>query len=201
MSTLLTILVAAVTAVVAAIATGLIATPRLEARKKRITEAHAARDSLGTQMLTVLSACSLLQQVPADDPDWTPVLRERLQGERQRWLQQLDEATRWIIDHVMTYAGTWPSRPIINLAVSYASRARMVMLSEREEATKLELLVALTLPVQCQFFGYWWSRARHYVDDQRTFAETVARLDQETGPQPDPAALPRPASGEPSDAG
>ncbi|MET8514371.1 hypothetical protein [Streptomyces sp. NPDC005077] len=36
-----TLLVAAITAVVTAIATGLIATPRFEARKKRIGEAHA----------------------------------------------------------------------------------------------------------------------------------------------------------------
>lgn len=174
--TLWTILVAAVTAVVTAIATGLFVTPRLDARKKRIGEAHAARDTFNTQLGVVLAACTRLQLLPADNPAWTPVLRERLTGERERWLQQLDDATRWMVDRVETYAGSWVLHQHINSAVEYAGYARMLMLSEREESTKLELLAALTLPVQRQFFGFWWSRVRHCVDDQRTFAETVARL-------------------------
>ncbi|MFE7932956.1 hypothetical protein ACFU6S_30410 [Streptomyces sp. NPDC057456] len=174
--TLWTILVAAVTAVVTAIATGLFVTPRLDARKKRIGEAHAARDTFNTQLGAILSACTRLQSLPADDPAWTPVLRERLTGERERWLQQLDDATRWMVDHIDTYAGSWVMQQHIDFAVGYASNARMLMLSEREESTKLELLAQLTLPVRRQFFGFWWSRARHYVDDQRTFAETLAHL-------------------------
>ncbi|WP_210582009.1 hypothetical protein [Streptomyces sp. GESEQ-4] len=177
--TLWTILVAAVTAVVTAIATGLFVTPRLDARKKRIEEAHAARDTFNTHLQAVLSACTRLQLLPPDDPAWTPVLRERLTGERERWLQQLDDATRWMVDHVETYAGSWVMRQHIDFAVGYASNARMLMLSEREESTKLELLAALTLPVQRQFFGFWWSRVRHYVDDHRTFAETLAHLASE----------------------
>ncbi|MFP3990992.1 hypothetical protein U9R90_26700 [Streptomyces sp. E11-3] len=178
------LLVAAVTSVVVAIATGLVAAPRLEARKKRIGEAHAARDAFGTHLMTVLSTCTLLQQLPQDDPSWTPVLRERLKAERERWLQQLDDATRWMIDHVATYAGSWPSRRLIDFAVAYASNARMLVLSEREEATKLELMVTLTTPVQRQFFGFWWTRARHYHSDRRVFAETLGRLapDEPTTP-------------------
>ncbi|MBV1940744.1 hypothetical protein KUF83_29875 [Streptomyces sp. BV286] len=177
--TLWTILVAAVTAVATAIATGLFVTPRLDARKKRIGEAHAARDTFNTHLQAVLSACTRLQAIPADDPAWTPVLRERLTGERERWLQQLDEATRWMVDHVETYAGSWAMRQHIEFAVGYAGSARMLILSERQESIKLELLATLTLPVQRQFFGFWWSRARHYVDDQRTFAQTLARLTSE----------------------
>ncbi|MGW1716639.1 hypothetical protein [Streptomyces sp. NPDC002156] len=176
MNTAWTLLGAAVTAVVTTVATGLLVMPRLDARKKRISEAHASRDTFGTQLLTILSACTLLQQTPEDDPGWTPVLRERLKGERERWLQQLDDASRWMIDHVLTYAGSWPLRRHIDFAVAYASRARMVVLSEREEATKLELLVALTAPVQRQFFAFWWTRARYYMADQQAFAATVARL-------------------------
>nr|WP_245695524.1 hypothetical protein [Streptomyces antibioticus] len=48
----------------------------------------------------------------------------------------------------MTYAGSWPSRHLIQFAVEYAGNARILLLSEREEADKLELLLALTAPVQ-----------------------------------------------------
>ncbi|MEU4351733.1 hypothetical protein [Streptomyces sp. NPDC023838] len=182
-NTLWTISVAAVTAVVTAIATGLFVTPRLDARKKRIGEAHAARDTFNAHLGTVLSACTRLRALPADDPAWTPVLRERLRGERERWLQQVDDATRWMVDHVETYAGGWALRRHIELAVGYAGCARMLMLSERQECTKLELLAMLTLPVQRQFFGFWWSRLRYYGDDRRTFDETRARLlGEPTGP-------------------
>jgi len=185
MSTVWTLLLAATTAVVAAIATGLFVNPRLEARKKRIGEAHGARDTFGSHLMTVLSTCTLLQQLPRDDPNWTPLLRERLNGERERWLHQLDDATRWMIDNMAMYAGSWPSRRIIDFAVAYASNARMLVLSEREETTKLELLVTLTTPVQRQFFGFWWTRTRHYQADQRVFAETLSRLAPE-----DPTAAP-----------
>ncbi|MFJ8364457.1 hypothetical protein [Streptomyces sp. NPDC093984] len=108
-----TIVVAAVTAVVTTTATGLIVAPRLEARRKRLVEVHAARDAFGAHMLQIISACVHLQNIqlpPADDPAWTPVLRERLAGERERWWQQIDDATRWLIDNVATYAGSWPVR-------------------------------------------------------------------------------------------
>ncbi|MFD7407764.1 hypothetical protein ACFV7R_35050 [Streptomyces sp. NPDC059866] len=181
-SILWTLLVAAATAVVTALATGLFVTPRMEARKKRLGDVHATRDTFSANMTRIISACGLLQkvQLPADDePGWTPVMRERLAGERERWWQQLDDATRWLIDNVAAYAGSWPTSHLIQFAVDYAGNARMVVLSEREEATKLELLLALTVPVQRQFFGWPWSRARHVLADHRAFAETVARISGE----------------------
>jgi hypothetical protein len=174
--TLWTILVAAVTAVVTAIATGLFVTPRLEARKKRIGEAHAARDTFNAHLRMVVSACGRLQLLRADNPAWTPVLRERVTAERERWLQQLDDATRWMVDHLETYAGSWAMVQHIDFVVPYAGNARMLMLSELDEATKLELLTALTLPVRRQAFGFWWYRVLHRVDDRRAFTETLARL-------------------------
>ncbi|MFF3691703.1 hypothetical protein [Streptomyces sp. NPDC002187] len=79
-----TLLVAAVTAVVTALATGLFVTPRMEARKKRLGGVHAARDTFGVNTMRIISACSLLRkvQLPADDePGCTPVMRERLAGQ------------------------------------------------------------------------------------------------------------------------
>jgi hypothetical protein len=160
----------------------LIAAPRLEARKKRLGEVYTARDTFGAHMLRIVSACKQLQaiQLPTDeDPDWTPVLRERLVGERERWWQQIDDATRWLIDNVATYAGSWPMRQLIEMPVTYAHHVRMVVLSEREEASKLELLLELTVPVQRQYFGWFWSRARHIVADNREFAATIARISGE----------------------
>ncbi|MFJ8199082.1 hypothetical protein [Streptomyces sp. NPDC096152] len=180
--TVRTILVAAATAVVTTAAAGLLVIPRLEARKKRLVEVHAARDAFGAHMLRIISACAQLQniQLPAaDDPDWTPVLRERLAGERERWWQQIDDATRWLIDNVATYATSWPMRHLIEMPITYAGHARMVVLSEREEATKLELLLELTVPVQRQYFGWLGSRARHIAADNRAFAQTIARLTAE----------------------
>ncbi|MDN3029415.1 hypothetical protein [Streptomyces sp. S.PB5] len=179
-----TLALTAVTAVVAATATGLVVTPRLDARKKRIGEAHTARDTFGTHLITVLATCTLLEQTPLDVPDWTPVLRDRMKGERERWLQQLDDATRWMVDNVAVYAGSWPLQRHKDFAVSYAASARGVVLSERDEATKRELLLALTTPVQRQFFGFWWTRARHFAADQQAFSATLARLNSEQPPTP-----------------
>ncbi|MFJ9106352.1 hypothetical protein ACIRJM_48960 [Streptomyces sp. NPDC102405] len=159
-------------------------TPRLDARKKRISEAHTARDTFGTHLMTVLATCSLLEQTPIDDPAWRPVLRDRIKGERERWLQQLDDATRWMVDNVAVYAGSWPLQRHKDFAVSYAASARGVVLSEREEATKRALLLGLTTPVQRQFFGFWWTRARHFTSDQGSFAATLARLNSEEPPAP-----------------
>ncbi|MER6445454.1 hypothetical protein [Streptomyces venezuelae] len=111
MTTAWTIAVAAVTAVVTATATGLTVTPRLDARKKRIGDAHAARDAFNTHLTTVLMASARLRnfQLPsADDPACTSVVRERLTTERERWLQEIDEATQWRSDHVAMFAGGWP---------------------------------------------------------------------------------------------
>ncbi|MEV7394717.1 hypothetical protein [Streptomyces sp. NPDC091215] len=177
--TLWTIVVAAVTAVVTTTATGVLVAPRLDARKKRLGDVHAARDLFGTHMLRIMSACSQLEnlQLPPDnDPRCTPVLRERLSGERDRWWQQIDEATQWLIDNIASYAGSWLTRHLIEMPIAYAANARMVVLSEREEAAKLALLLELTVPVQRQYFGWPWARARHALVDRRTFAATIARI-------------------------
>lgn len=184
-NTVWTILVAAITAVATATATGLFVTPRLDARKKRLGEVHTARGTFNTHMMTVLSACTRLQNLPPpadDDPAWTPIMRKRLTGERERWLQQIDDATRWMIDHVETYAGSWPAHRLIEFAITYAGNARMLVLSEREETTKLELLIARTMPVQRQFFGWPWLRSRRYFADRQAFAQVLARLTDEPTP-------------------
>ncbi|MEU0177883.1 hypothetical protein ABZ178_31725 [Streptomyces massasporeus] len=85
----------------------------------------------------------------------------------------------WMLNNAATYAGSWPNSRIFRFAIDYAGHARAVVLSEREEATKVELLLALYVPVQRQFFGWPWSRARHAVADHRALAETIARISGE----------------------
>lgn len=183
-NTLWTLLVAAVTAVVTALAVGLFVTPRMEARKKRVGEIHTSRDTFHANLMRVISACRLLQRIElpaADDPHCSPVLRERLTGERNRWWQQLDEATSWLLDNASTYATTWPAPRLVRLANDHAMYARAVVLSEREEAVKVELLHALAVPVWRQFFGFAWSRVRHVEADHQAFDETAARISGEPG--------------------
>lgn len=181
-STLWTLSVACLTAVVTSLVLGLFITPRMEARKNRVGSAHALRDAFNTHMGQIVSACLLLQHFPAppgDDLSFTPVMRERLTGERARWLQQLDDATLWLIDNATAYAGGWPTARLIRFATDYAGHARLVVLSEREENTKVELLVALTAPVQRQLFGWIWARARHALADHQTFADVCSSISGE----------------------
>src|SRR3954463_12337271 len=108
-------------------------------RPRHLRREHAARH------LRLLPAAALRAAVGADHPDWTPVTRERLATERTRWGQQLDEATVWLLDNATTDAGSWPNARIIRFAIDYAGHARAVVLSEREETTKVELLLAQTV--------------------------------------------------------
>ncbi|MEU2500264.1 hypothetical protein ACPCC5_27290 [Streptomyces pseudogriseolus] len=174
-----TLLVATVTALVTTVATGVLVIPRLEARKRRIQEAHTARDTFNSNLLKIISACARLQSLPlpaADDPDCTEVVRVRLAAERERWMQQLDDATRWLIDHVETYAAGWPLGELRTMAAHYAAASRMVMISERPEETKAELLAELAAPVQGIYFTYAWNRARNYRTDRASLAAALARV-------------------------
>ena len=97
------------------------------------------------------------------------------------WLIKRLAVDKWDVDRATTEAAALglTNAALRQFAIDYAGHARAVVLSEREEATKVELLLALTVPVQRQFFGWPWSRARHVLADQRAFVETVARISGE----------------------
>ncbi|MGW0842122.1 hypothetical protein ACWD26_18495 [Streptomyces sp. NPDC002787] len=178
-NTVWTVLVATVTALVTTVATGVLVSPRLEARKRRIQEAHIARDTFSASLLTIISACARLQSLPLpapDDPDCTDVVRARLAAERERWMQQLDDATRWLIDHVETYSAGWPLGELRDVAARYAAASRMVMISERSEEAKVELLAKLAAPVQGIYFTYVWNRARNYHRDRASLTTVLAQV-------------------------
>ncbi|MGW7320129.1 hypothetical protein [Streptomyces sp. NPDC054865] len=188
-STLWTLALAAVTAVVTSVAVGLLVTPRLEARKRRIQEVHTARDTFSSSVLIVLSSCARLRdfQLPPDgDPATTGVVRARLESERVRWLQQLDDATLWMVDHMETFALSWPSTKLRSLAARYVVTSRMTMLSDRDEMAKIELLLELTAPIQGIFFTRWWHRARHL---HRYVPQLEGALGRLTTPDSTPPAV------------
>ncbi|MFJ9343775.1 hypothetical protein ACIRP0_31510 [Streptomyces sp. NPDC101733] len=185
-STLWTLTLAALTAVVTSVAVGLLVTPRLEARKRRIQEVHTARDTFSSSVLTILTSCGRLRDLPLPpdgDPATTGNVRTRLESDRERWLQQLDDATMWMIDHLETFALSWPSARLRNLAGRYVVASRMTVLSDREESTKIEILLDLTAPIQGIFFTRWWHRARHLHRYMTQLEGTLGRL---TAPDPTP---------------
>jgi hypothetical protein len=183
-NTLGTIVVALITALAVTAATNLLLIPRLEARKRRILETHLARDTFNSSMVTILSTCATLRELPLPpdgDPHVTAVVRERLSAERERWMQQIDDATRWMVDQRATFSKSWLTDRLRETVDTYVVVARLVMLSEREESTKLDLLLELTGPVQDMFFARWW-RAPQYQQHEERFAAARARAVGEADP-------------------
>lgn len=117
-----------------------------------------------------------------DDPACTAVVRERLAAERERWIRQLDDTTRWVIDNVVTYAAGWPLDELRSISADCAVQSRMITLSERTEETKVELLGELAAATQNILSTYWWRRVSHHHSDRAQLAAALARL------APDPAS-------------
>ncbi|MFE5613925.1 hypothetical protein [Streptomyces sp. NPDC056524] len=137
-------------------------------------DTHQARDKFLATMLRIISAGSRLQAIhePADDDSaWTPVMRERFEEERARWVKQLDEATEWMVDHLETFMPTWPSDHLRGLISTYVATARWVMISERQDDKKAELLCELTSPVWEVFGSRAWQRG------PRLLPQSIQRLD------------------------
>jgi hypothetical protein len=152
----ISVLSSAGVSVVTAVVVGLTVGPRLAARSKRIQAAHDNRDRFGDSVLNLLALCGNLQQVTIS-PAATDAARARLQGERDRWMSQVDETTAWLVDHwqhvALGYVGTMGVR---DLAVRYAADARGLWLSGRPLEERVRLLRELSEPVQTIFFARRW---------------------------------------------
>jgi len=187
-----TMLIALATSLVTTVGTGWLVMPRLEARKRRIMEMHQARDQFLAMMLRVLSACARLRNVEAPDSNdsgWTPVMRERVGVERARWVKQLDEATEWMVDNMEMYGVTWPSNLLRGLIGNYVTTARWVMVSERQDDRKAELLVELTTPVWQVFGSRGWQRGPlRMARAQRRLEASIEEISTEVDRQNDASA-------------
>ncbi|WP_331717955.1 hypothetical protein OG795_32705 (plasmid) [[Kitasatospora] papulosa] len=187
-----TVTIALVTALVTTVGTQWLVVPRLEARKRRILDVHQARDQFLAEMRRILGAGGRLQNFEAPDPDdpaCSPVMRERIEAGRARWVKQLEDATEWLVDNVELYAPSWPTELLRDLISTYVAQAWAVMLSERQDTRKAELLVALTTPVWEVFGSRGWERrpsdiARAQRKLAALIAEMAAEADRRNAPAP-----------------
>ncbi|MFD3416262.1 hypothetical protein [Streptomyces decoyicus] len=159
---------------------GLVVTPRLEARNRRIRLSYEARDEFSRHVLTILSACGRLQNTPisAALTEQRPALAERLNGERQRWIDQLDEATRYLVDNMETFGLGYPTDRVRAIVGEFVINARGVVLSERSVDKQAERLSALAAPVQNIFFTRRW-RLTTIVQSFVEFDQAVAALNED----------------------
>jgi hypothetical protein len=164
--------------------------PWLEARNARIKEAIQARYRLAGQANIILAACERLEaaeQVRETNTTTVEVERDgriiqqthfaghQASTEGRRWWEQLDEATRVMVD---TYEGggfslKWAT--LRELLAEYALTARWVCVSELPDAAKLSYLRVLTQPAQAIFFsnGPGWLRS---VTSGKVQGHTPAQL-------------------------
>jgi hypothetical protein len=135
---------------------GLTVGPRLAARGKRIQAAHDSRDRFGDSVLDILTLCTNLERVQVGSELPEP-LRSRLQGERDRWLSQIDETTTWLVDHWQRFALGYTKRmDVMNLVVRYVAAARGLWLSDRPLDDRVRMLRELTEHVQTIYFTRRW---------------------------------------------
>jgi hypothetical protein len=171
-----TILIALATTVVTQYALA----PRLEARKRRMLAAHEWRDQFNAGLLTIETAAARLQTIDVPDGASTTV-RSAVQQERQRWLAQIDEASRYLVDHLEQYALRYIDWGGLQaLAIKYAFMTRTVWISDRSQDRRVELVHRLAEPARSIFFTYWWNRFRGTPRDVHKLCDLMEEL---AGPQ------------------
>ena len=106
-----------------------------------IQEAAEARREGGKRVLDILALCGNLEKVS-------------VQGERERWISQLDEATRWLVDNWQRYALTYPNAlHLQHLMAGYAGAVRGEWLSDQPLEQRVDRIRELTARVQTIYFA------------------------------------------------
>lgn len=158
-----TALISIVTSLLTLIVAGRYVSPLLETRNRRFQAKMQAREKFQTDMLTILSAATRLVTTPIPT-DATDTVRTALGEERVRWRAQIDEATKHLTDHFEQVAFSYSqSRQLTQVAVRYSGNARMIWISDRTEARKLDTLKNITQHCHALFFDspvYLFQRAR-----------------------------------------
>lgn len=146
--------VAVLTSLVTVLALAFTVQPRLEARNRRIQEAHKERDAFGGAVLGILVKCS---RVAALDqmPDIPEPVASRLAADRDRWIGGLEGHTQHLVDSIAPISYM---PPFGDLLAAYGAHARAVWISERSEDRKLAVLRDLSAEVQSLVFAAWWRR-------------------------------------------
>ncbi|MFE0058755.1 hypothetical protein [Streptomyces sp. NPDC059003] len=177
---------------------GLVITPRLEARNKRVRITHEARDEFSRRVLTILSASARLRDTPVPEAlvEQRPDLGQKLTADRDRWVDQLDEATRYMIDNMEAFGWSYPTQRGRALVGRFVTYSRAIVLSERTIEAKVDRLISLAGPIQNIFFTRRW----RIITIGRSFAEfdrALAALDEDV---PEHAATPVRPPGDPQPA-
>jgi hypothetical protein len=155
--------------------------PRLAARSRRILAAHSDRDEFGARVLDLLALCGNVEGL-AEPEGAGEGLSPGLEGERERWVKQIDEITLWLADHwqrfALTYAGVGGLRDAV---ARYAAAVRGVWLSDRPVEERARMVRELTEPVQTLYFASRW-RVLGSIATER--ARLVGMLDSlKSGPE------------------
>ncbi|MFE1923431.1 hypothetical protein ACFW91_12775 [Streptomyces asoensis] len=153
---LIALLVAVVTALATTLVSSVTILPRLEARNRKIQAGHQDRERFGQAVLTVLTCSARLTNLVIPD-DASPVVREALIGEGERWRQKIDAATKDLADSIAPLSYIWFLKDV---ALRFALVSRLVWISERSESAKLSVLLELSGSVQGLFFAAWWRRPK-----------------------------------------
>lgn len=178
-------LVSVVGSVASVWVTGRYISPSLEARNRRKQAGHQVRDKVSQSLITIMSASGQLQNTEPPEAA-TDTVRAALENERDRWRQQLDDATRYLVDNVAHFALTYPDTRLMALATRYIASARMLMISDRTEAEKLRHLRELTEPFFLMYFAHR-RRPLKFVEANQLLEE---RLDALEAAGEEDAALP-----------
>ncbi|WP_051819428.1 hypothetical protein [Streptomyces sp. NRRL S-920] len=163
---------------------GLVITPRLEARNKRVGLVHEARDEFSRRVLTILSASARLRATPIPETltEQRPALAEKMTADRDRWVDQLDEATRYMIDNMETFGLSYPTERGRDLIGRFVTHSRAIVLSERTIEVKADRLASLAGPVQHIFFTRRW-RLITIVRSFDEFDQALVALDEDLAEQ------------------
>ncbi|MFD7713784.1 hypothetical protein [Streptomyces sp. NPDC059786] len=164
-----TALISIATSLLTLIVAGRYVSPLLETRNRRFQAKMQAREAFQTNMLAVLSAVTQLLTVPVPPQAADPV-RTALREERARRRAQLDEATKYLADHCVQLLLAYAGSQLPDLAVRYASNARSVWISDRDEERKLAALRDITQHCHTLFFDsplYARQRVRSWQELER----------------------------------
>jgi hypothetical protein len=114
--------------------------PRINARIKEIGANHDQRREFRRRITMILGVSSRLHALVIP-PDTSSVIADRFKAERERWSDQLEEHTIWLVDTLEWYAlGYLKAKDVRALAIGYAVAARALLLSDRPEAEKIRML-------------------------------------------------------------
>lgn len=204
MSTVSTVVTAAVVSAVVSIFFEWVAKPRMDARKERILNDIGNRRKFENNLLRLDVASGMWARFkyPANATRQT---KEAIDSERQRAYQQIDDTTKEMVDDLGFYALTYLGvriRPLKTSVPEMISRyvycVRGVYLSNRTYTTKAEIIHKLTEPMRTYLFGgklHWLHRVNALIEMPRLLDEYAP----EDGFQASPAAEKEVSPGQPNE--